>query len=139
MGGGGGVKRSIQVLIIFILVLPSFTIFEGDSWASEDQVISNTQNSDYPQQDGGSDDRLFQYRSMWMDGYQIVNISDPENPDSINGYHWQNTPTAFSVNSNTCAIASDEGIEVVNLIYPDGSPQGVALIEPKPPRTVDWP
>ena len=32
--------------------------------------------SGYPQQDGGSDDRLFQYRSMWLDGYDIVNISE---------------------------------------------------------------
>ncbi|MCK5772399.1 MAG: family 10 glycosylhydrolase, partial [Thermoplasmata archaeon] len=32
--------------------------------------------SGYPQQDGGADNRLFQYRSMWLDGYDIVNISE---------------------------------------------------------------
>jgi uncharacterized lipoprotein YddW (UPF0748 family) len=30
---------------------------------------------DYPQQDGGNDTRYFEYRSMWCDGYDIVNIS----------------------------------------------------------------
>ncbi len=33
---------------------------------------------DYPQQDGGSDERLFQYRSMWLEGYQIINHSEVE-------------------------------------------------------------
>ena len=47
----------------------------------EGQTIPNNPqppSRDYPQQDGGSDERFFEYRSMWLEGYQIVNISEIE-------------------------------------------------------------
>ncbi|MGA1820329.1 MAG: family 10 glycosylhydrolase [Thermoplasmatota archaeon] len=63
-------------LLIFIMVLPSLAVLDENVWASDDLAVNGQTILDYPQQDGGRDDRLFQYRSMWMDGYQIVNISE---------------------------------------------------------------
>ncbi|MGA1872663.1 MAG: family 10 glycosylhydrolase [Thermoplasmatota archaeon] len=60
---------------IFLVLSSAFTISSSSHGNSKIPAI-DAPSTDYPQQDGGSDERLFQYRSMWMDGYQIVNISE---------------------------------------------------------------
>jgi len=74
--------RALILGIIFLLISLPFTLntpVEGsDIGDSTEDLQPNLviPGADYPQQDGGSDDRLFQYRSMWLEGYQIINHSE---------------------------------------------------------------
>ncbi|MGA1848782.1 MAG: family 10 glycosylhydrolase [Thermoplasmatota archaeon] len=70
--------KVLPILVIsFLIVVPSIMALNSG-------VIDETSGletwdmpgRDYPQQDGGSDDRFIEYRSMWLEGYQIVNISE---------------------------------------------------------------
>jgi len=64
-------------LVCFLLLLPSLVLYEGNTVRDASGIELNTiPTRDYPQQDGGNDERLFQYRSMWLEGYQIVNLSE---------------------------------------------------------------
>ncbi|MFW3146681.1 MAG: family 10 glycosylhydrolase [Thermoplasmatota archaeon] len=65
------------LIVIVILIVPvHLPASAGDSQLPPVRSFVEPPTRDYPQQDGGSDDRLFEYRSMWTDGYQIVNRSE---------------------------------------------------------------
>ena len=49
---------------------------QNENYVSDAIIQTTTTRSRYPQQDGGTDDRLFEYRSMWLEGYQIINHSE---------------------------------------------------------------
>ncbi len=74
--------RSLKAFIILMVLLMSALSFTQVTYAMDELVVDNGQLSDnpprsnYKQQDGGNDTRLFQYRSMWFEGYQIINHSE---------------------------------------------------------------
>jgi len=72
------VKGTVRIHTFLLVLLIALM---GAVSTSENAVRSVSEGTstgimDYPQQDGGSDDRLFQYRSMWLEGYQIINHSE---------------------------------------------------------------
>jgi len=70
-------RSTIVLLILAILLIPSISVVvSGSSDEDKYHPMEDIPLVGYPQQDGGNDDRLFEYRSMWMEGYQIVNISE---------------------------------------------------------------
>ncbi|MGA1822094.1 MAG: family 10 glycosylhydrolase [Thermoplasmatota archaeon] len=76
--GSSFILPPIIMLCILTLSLSSNVL---GSTGSDEIAVSRelTLNSGYGQQDGGNNTRLFQLRSMWLDGYEIVNISEIRN------------------------------------------------------------
>ncbi|MGA1820328.1 MAG: family 10 glycosylhydrolase [Thermoplasmatota archaeon] len=65
-------RAAVFIVLFFLMVrLPVDKVL-----AEDDMTRYPVPGADYPQQDGGSDERLFQYRSMWLEGYQIINHSE---------------------------------------------------------------
>jgi len=65
------------VLMLSILLISMAGPVFGSTESSDiPPVPALSPMNDYGQQDGGNESRLFQYRSMWLDGYEIVNISE---------------------------------------------------------------
>ncbi|MGA1872664.1 MAG: family 10 glycosylhydrolase [Thermoplasmatota archaeon] len=65
---------SLSICTIFLLL--ALNVQHTGHASLDARTRSVVPGADYPQQDGGSDDRLFQYRSMWLEGYQIINHSE---------------------------------------------------------------
>ncbi|RLF72403.1 MAG: hypothetical protein DRN35_00695 [Thermoplasmata archaeon] len=70
---GGKDKKLIMLVVSLLFTLPSLHVGSVLLLAQAD---INTTRGSYPAEDGGDPSRLFQYRGMWMDGYDIVNISE---------------------------------------------------------------
>ena len=73
MRGALCVQFTIVLLSLSSLIGPFTSLADpgGDEPVHETFAIGG-----YGQQDGGNDTRLFEYRSMWLEGYQIINHSE---------------------------------------------------------------
>ncbi|MDG6224772.1 MAG: family 10 glycosylhydrolase [Candidatus Thermoplasmatota archaeon] len=66
-----------QFTIVLLSLSSLIGPFTSLADAERDEPVHDTFSpGGYGQQDGGNDTRLFQYRSMWLEGYQIINHSE---------------------------------------------------------------
>ena len=69
---------SLEILLsIFLLFSSQYMVLDPVSGSEErpGTEMIGPSRMDYPQQDGGNDTRYYEYRSMWCDGFDIVNIT----------------------------------------------------------------